>query len=266
MPTLVLSHRYSADSNALFSAAIAAGWDVERLHSFRCPDGLDARDPVYYGETLLADALMDDLGIALLEPSADWLPRLPEPYRLRDIRLMTLGEALTLSHRAFIKPTDEKCFPARVYDNGAAIHPDSLLARDLLVLVSEPVQFEVEFRFFVVERRIATFSPYIRNGSIARDDEGDWSSNEREIDDAWACMRRLLDDASVDLPPAVVVDVGYMVDRGWGIVEANPAWASGLCGSDPREVLAVLRRASVPRNATGPNDERWLRTAQMVRS
>ncbi|PCC72710.1 hypothetical protein SAMN02745121_01827 [Nannocystis exedens] len=25
------------------------------------------------------------------------------------------------------------------------------------------------------------------------------------------------------------------------LVEANPAWASGLCGADPAEVLAVLR-------------------------
>jgi hypothetical protein len=61
VPTLVLSHRYSPDSNALFAAALAAGWDVERLHSFRCPEGLAARDPVFYGETLLADAVADEL-------------------------------------------------------------------------------------------------------------------------------------------------------------------------------------------------------------
>lgn len=67
VPTLVLSHRYSADSNALFSAALASGWDVERLHFFRCPEGLAARRPVFYGETLLADAIAEDLGIALLD-------------------------------------------------------------------------------------------------------------------------------------------------------------------------------------------------------
>lgn len=266
VPTLVLSHRYSADSNALFSAALAAGWDVERLHSFRCPEGLAARDPVYYGETLLADAVADDLGIVLLEPTADWLPLLPERYRLRDIRVMTLEEALAIPRRVFVKPTDEKCFPARVYDDGAAIDPDPLLARDLPVLVSEPVRFEIEFRFFVVERRVAAFSPYIRNGTIARDAGGDWSTNEREIEDASACIRALLDDTDVDLPSAVVVDVGHMAGLGWGVVEANPAWASGLCGSDPQDVLPVLRRASVPRSAVTQSDQRWVRTVQTRRS
>lgn len=259
MPTLVLSHRYSADSNALFSAALAAGWDVERLHSFRCPEGLAERSPVYYGETLLADAISDDLGIVFLEPAADWLPRLPLRHRLRDVKLLTLAEAIVLPERIFAKPTDDKCFPARVYENGAAIDPDPMLTRDLPVLVSEPVRFDIEFRFFIVERRVSAFSPYIRQGSLARNEDGDWSTNESEIAGAKACIQALLEDPDVALPPAVVVDVGHMVDRGWGIVEANPAWASGLCGSNPADVLPVLRRASVRRIELTAHDAPWVR-------
>lgn len=259
MPTLVLSHRYSSDSNALFSAALRAGWDVERLHSFRCPDGLAKKNPVFYGETLLADAIADDLGIVLLEPSADWLPALPERHRLRDIRLSTLGEALTLDKRAFVKPTDEKCFPARVYESGSAIDPDPQLDRDLPVLISEPVQFEIEFRFFIVERRIAAYSPYIRNGGIARDDQGSWGANETEVVAATNSMQSVLDDPDVQLPAAIVVDVGLMRERGWGVVEANPAWASGICGADPAGILLVLQRASVRRNNMSEADEPWIR-------
>jgi hypothetical protein len=260
VPTLVLSHRYSSDSNALFSAALGLGWDVERLHSFRCPEGLGAREPVFYGETLLADAIAEDLDIVLLEPTADWLPRLPLRHRLRDIRLLTLKNALTIQERIFAKPTDEKCFPARVYDNGAAIDPDPQLARDLPVLVSEPVQFAIEFRFFIVNRRIAAYSPYIRNGNIARTTEGHWTATESEIEGATACIDALLEDPDVEMPPAVVVDVGIMTDRGWGVVEANPAWASGLCGSDPTDVLQVLKRASVRRNEIAESDKRWVRS------
>ena len=40
---------------------------------------------------------------------------------------------------------------------------------------SEPVVFEVEFRFFVLEREVAAFSPYIRGGEIARNAAGDWA-------------------------------------------------------------------------------------------
>ncbi len=260
MPTLVLSHRYSSDSNALFAAALASGWDVERLHSFLCPEGLAARDPVFYGETLLADAIAAELGIALLEPTADWLPLLPARYRLRDIRLMTLQEAVKLPERVFVKPTDEKWFPARVYENGAAMDPDPQLAPDLPVLVSEPVVFDIEFRFFVVERTIAAFSPYIRNGAVARDADGDWAADANEIAAAKQSMTALLADPEVELPPAVVVDVGHMVGRGWGIVEANPAWASGLCGADPRGVLSVLRRATVMRDQLAAADAKWVRS------
>jgi hypothetical protein len=214
---------------------------------------------VFYGETLLADAIAGDLGITLLEPSADWLPRLPERHRRRDVRLTTLGEALTLRERAFVKPTDEKCFPARVYADGAAIDPDPVLPQDLPVLVSEPVVFEVEFRFFVLEREAAACSPYIRGGEIARSAAGEWEAERSEIDAASATVHALLADPEVDLPPAVVVDIGRMAGRGWGVVEANAAWASGLCGCEPSRVLAVLRRAAVPRRGASEADERWVR-------
>jgi len=260
VPTLLLSHRYSADSNALFTAAIAAGWDVERLRSFRCPEGLAERDPVFYGETILADAIAPDLGIALLEPTADWLPRLPERYRLRDVRLTTLADALTLADRMFVKPTDEKCFPARVYASGAAIEPDPVLPLDLPVLVSEPVVFEVEFRCFVVEREVASMSPYIRGGELARDAAGDWEAEAADVEAARASIQAFLADPAVDLPPAVVVDVGRMQGRGWGVVEANPAWASGICGCDPVNVLPVLRRATVARSGVTEAERRWVRS------
>lgn len=259
VPTLVLSHRYSPDSNALFSAAIAADWDVERLHSFRCPEGLAAREPVFYGETILADAIADDLGITLLEPTSDWLPRLPQRHRLRDVRLTTLAEALSIQERVFIKPTDEKCFPARVYADGAALDPDPVLPPDLPVLVSEPVVFEVEFRFFVREREVVAFSPYIRGGKLARNSAGEWETDRAEVEAASASIQAVLEDADVELPPAVVVDVGRMAGRGWGVVEANPAWASGLCGSDPANVLSVLRRATVARGMLSEADRRWMR-------
>lgn len=261
VPTLILSHRYSPDSNTLFAAALAAGWDVERLHGFRCPEGLSTRDPVFYGETLLADAIREDLGLLLIEPSASWLPSLPLIHRRREVRLATLAEAraLALTHPAFVKPVDEKCFPARVYPSGDAIAADPGLPADLPVLVSEPVRFEIEYRAFVIERRVAALSPYIRDGEIARSADGGWDADAAEIAAARACIEAVLADPAAEVPPAVVIDVGRMTDRGWGVVEANPAWASGLCGCDPAEVLAVLRRAAVPVSRATDIDGRWAR-------
>jgi hypothetical protein len=135
----------------------------------------------------------------------------------------------------------------------------AVLPPELPVLVSEPVVFEVEFRFFVLGREVAALSPYIRGGEIARSAAGDWEAEPAEVEAATATIRALLGDAEVDLPPAVVVDVGRMEGRGWGVVEANPAWASGLCGCDPASVLPVLRRATVARGLVSEADQRWVR-------
>jgi len=87
VPTLLLSRRYSDDSNAIWRAAVAAGWDVERLMTYAVPTGLVDREAVIYGETLLADAAAPALGVLLLEPTEGWLACLPERWRKRSIRL-----------------------------------------------------------------------------------------------------------------------------------------------------------------------------------
>ena len=106
---------------------------------------------------------------------------------------------------------------------------------------------------------MAALSPYIRGGEIARTAAGDWEATKAEIADATTAIRAVLDDPEVELPPAVVVDVGRMTDRGWGVVEANPAWASGLCGCDAGRVLRVLQRACVALGEIAETDRRWVR-------
>ena len=48
-----------------------------------------------------------------------------------------------------------------------------------------------------------------------------------------------------------------LVDKALQVVEANPAWASGLCGVEPTAVLEVLRGCVVA-DAAG-EAARWLR-------
>lgn len=258
MPTLVLSQRYSTDSSALWRAALDAGWDVERVRGFAIDPALAGRDPVLYGETLFADAVARTLEIALLQPTDDWLPRLPERYRMRSVRLVPVDEARALTSPTFIKPPDEKWFPARVYATGAAMDLGPEIGPDLLVLVADPVVFEVEFRIFVLERSIVASSVYIRGGDIAQVG-GEWPASPGEEAAALSFARALLADPAVELPGAVVLDVGHIRDRGWAVVEANAAWASGLCGVDPRAVLPVLRRAAVCMNKVHSEDEPWVR-------
>lgn len=263
MPTLLLSRRHSDDSNAMWRAALHLGWDVQRLQSYAVPAELREREPVLYAETLLADAIAEPLGLVLLEPTYDWLPRLPIRYRKREITLETLGRARQLAAPAFVKPVDEKIFPARVYASGSEIEPTQELAADTPVLVSEPVTWTLEVRAFVLERQVAALSAYIRSGDLARSQAGEWPLTEPERAGALTFLTALLSDPEVALPAAVVVDVGFIPDRGWAVVEANACWAAGICGCDPREVLPVIRRASVPGSALSDADRPWSRALHL---
>jgi len=155
MPTLVLSPRYTADSIALWRAALASGWSITRVRKIgdaaELAGEVDPSEVLIYGETMLADAVADALDLALLEPTYAWLPELPKALRLREIELTTLGVARGLAGPVFVKPVDDKFFPARVY---APVEVDALVADDLPVLIAEPVRFGVEVRAFVCERAV----------------------------------------------------------------------------------------------------------------
>ncbi|HEY1068681.1 MAG TPA: ATP-grasp domain-containing protein [Pirellulales bacterium] len=238
-PTLVLTPRFTPDSQALWRAGVELGWNVERLAGWRVSEAL-RRTPnlVLYLEGLLGPSIAEQLGIRLEKPPVDWLPRLPEEYRRRWVTLSTLGEARSLVEPAFIKPPNEKSFPARVY-RGSELPTD--YDDETPVLVAEVVHWTKEFRCFVLERGLATFSVYLRDGELQQ--VNGFAHTSDEATEVQEFVGRLLDDPRVDLPPAAVVDVGVIRDRGWAVIEQNAAWASGVYGCDPRRVLEVLKRA-----------------------
>jgi hypothetical protein len=242
MPTLILTPRFSSDSQALWRAAGQLGWGVERLSSWRVPDELrSVPEPVLYLEALFGPTLAEQFGLRLLEPPVDWLPQLPEEYRKRRVALTTFGAARLLTEPAFIKPPNDKSFLASVCTGPELPHGYD---EDSPVLVAEVVTWEKEFRCFVLDRQPRTLSVYLRGGELQR--EQGFAASEAELAEAESFVRTVLGDARVDLPRAAVLDVGVIAGRGWAVVEQNAAWGSGLYGCDPGQVLEVLRHAAVP--------------------
>jgi ATP-grasp domain, R2K clade family 2 len=256
MPTLVLPPRFTPDTIAVGNAAHAAGWSVERFTSWRLPEGWRAEDVALYGEPLFASVVADQLGLVLLEPPFNWLTTLHEKYRKRNVRFTILGEARKLGQHAFVKPADDKCFLAGVFQSGATLPSADILSGATPVLVAEPVKWQVEFRCFVLEREMVTLSPYLRDGELAQSPEGQWDDERTEKAREFA--QGVLSDGSVSLPPAVVMDVGVIEGRGWAIIEANAAWGSGIYGCDPAAVLRVVRRACLQRGQVAATDSRWV--------
>ena len=242
MPTLILTPRFTEDAQALWRAAGRLGWGVERLATWRVPPELrSVVEPVLYVEALFGPTLAAEFRLQLLESPVDWLPRLPREYRLRDVSLSTLGEARCLAEPMFVKPPNDKSFPARVY--GGFELPEGY-DESSPVLVAEVVVWEKEFRCFVLDRTPRAISVYLRDGELQR--VTDFRASDAELADAEGFVRRVLADPRVDFPRAAVLDVGVIAGRGWAVVEQNAAWGSGIYGCDPAEVLEVLRHAAVP--------------------
>ena len=242
MPTLILTPRYTEDAQALWGAAGRLKWGVERLGSWRIPDHLiTLPEPVLYVEVVFAPVFAEAFGVRLAEPPVDWLPGLPQEYRGRSIELQTLGQARALTKPMFIKPPNDKSFPASVYC-GAQLPPD--FPDDAPVLVQEIVQWEKEFRCFILDRELRTFSIYLRDGELQR--QALFESSDEEDAELGAFVQRVLADPRISLPRAAVMDVGVIQGRGWAIIEQNAPWGAGIYGCDPMEVLPVLRHAMLP--------------------
>jgi hypothetical protein len=245
MTTLILPPYYSADSTSLWKAACKRGWKTQRLSVFshRHPGyaetkaQLIADDLVFYGSDYEVRHLAAEYGYELVEPAEDWLCTLPERLTGRTIFYKHLGEILDkheIWFPCFLKSTGDKCFPAAVYKYRNQLPPD--LDPNMMVLAQQPVKFLAEWRCFISDGVLMTM-----------DRCGQHSPDLLPMDeDAEECI--------ADWAPKLglshaVVDIG-VIDEGDGqqhfaIVEANPAWCSGIYGCDPYRVLDVLQGCAV---------------------
>lgn len=229
-----------------------------RLQNHRAPDELYGQDVVLYGEALFVAVIADQLELALFETPLDWLPSLPAPFRQRDVYLTTLKAARAIATPAFIKPAAEKTFDAKVYASGAELPSADYFDDETPVLVSEPVTWAFEYRCFVAERTLHTLSPYARYGELAENDSGEWPAPDSEMAAARDFVGQLLADEHVVLPPAIVIDIGKIEGKGWAVVEANPAWGSGIYGCNPDAVLNALAKSCMRRADLPAEYQRWL--------
>ena len=246
MTHLLLSPRHTPDSQSLWRAALDLGWGVDRAVAAQWASGWvpehEPNDVVLYGESMFVTSMAERLGISLVEPHSSVLVELPAAFVRRNITFTSLETARSMATMNafpfFLKPAGEKAFPAKVYASLAELHEASDWADpELEVLASDPVVFEVEYRTFVANRAIEAASIYLRDGGLVDDDA------ESDATQLAAAMDFGNEVAQHIETTAYVLDVGWVRDTGWAVVELNPCWGAGLCRCDPRSVLTVLRQA-----------------------
>ncbi|MFI7502775.1 ATP-grasp domain-containing protein [Streptomyces sp. NPDC049687] len=256
--TLFLSPRVTATGHALADAARRRGARVETLRDWRVPEHRRAAAGAsLYAGPLFADAVARELGVGLLEAPEDWLSRLPYELTLRDVEFITIARARQLRRPAFVKPPNDKSFPARVYPDGSGLPGADAVEGTEPVLVSDIVAFAVEYRLFLLDGEVRTGSRYATRGGL---DVAPLAEDPRR-EEVLAFAGRL---AGTGLPSAVVVDVGLIDGSGWAVVEANAAWASGHYACDADAALDVVLRAARPEGEFGAADHRFLRPVPEV--
>jgi hypothetical protein len=244
---------------ALHYAAESLGWEVYPADgSWRLSEELIASGKVGvpYGSWTFCEVIAQQMGWELKRNTFDWLAKLPIKYTKRKVEFMTLAEAKKITERKFIKPADDKCFDAKVYEPGT-FNPAAIIEDNYPTLVSDPVEFTMEYRCFTDGWTAKTWSNYIYHEHLA--DPKYWDA----VPATAECLpheflNKCLQDISTEwdngggnpvsmlkIPGTVpsVVDVGFIPGKGWAIIETNEAYASGLYGCDPVEAIQVMKAA-----------------------
>lgn len=254
---LAVAPQYTTTRDLLSAAARRRGMDVEVLPADGPADAVRGRaGGHYFGGPAFAARVVDSLGVALLEPSDDWLTALPAAYTGRRVTLTTLAEARRLTRPAFVKPPTDKSFPAAVYADGSRLPTGPELAYDTPVQISDVVTWAAEFRLYVLDGEVRTGSRYATFGRL------DAAPLEGHVHEG--ALREFAEDLLAThgdaLPGAVVLDVGLLTaaehgaaDR-WAVVEANMAWFSNCYAADPDRALDVVLRAAGPRTRLAERD------------
>jgi len=227
--TLLLPDKPDVERDALADVwERVAGGSVLRLARFWDPPALDPRSVRVYGSDAFCLVLQQKLGLELCSPPDDLVFAVPARHLRRAVWRRTMSDAGALTYPAFCKPVVPKLFPARVYADAGELAAECRgLDDQTVILVSEPVMFAAEVRCFVLDGAVLDCAIY-----------------EGSTDPAGAARAAadLLRDVTV--PRAVVVDVGFIPERGWALVEFNAAWGAGLNGCRAELVWPCVAAAS----------------------
>lgn len=206
----------------MWHAAGIQGWETQRV-GFRVHE-LAHADAVY-GETMWARIVAEQIGMKILDPPQNWLMGVPQEYLGRKVQF-DFFQHIRMKYPLFLKPADLKSFQARVYMYAPMLHEAEL------VIASEIVHFVHEVRTWMLDGRVQASSAYVVNPPQL----------SPGMHSAIKFAEKVAAETS-DTPRAVVIDVGQLESGQWVVIEANPAYSSGIYDADPGGVLRVLQAA-----------------------
>lgn len=237
---IALSPIYTVDSNNLKKASINSPYELNRFNAkWNVPE--EFRDDVVavYSEDLYAEIVAEQCHLTLTKPNDNWLSKIPEEFTKRKISYGRLKDFVH-EKNIFIKCSDFKSFKAGVFDKVENINGFDSLDPESMVFTSEVVEWELEVRCFVLNNEIKTYSSYWRNNTFNTN-----LLSETEEKDMFEFFNDFIKQYSETLPKAIVLDFGIIKGKGWALIEANPAWCSGLYACNAEKALEVIVKSCI---------------------
>lgn len=232
---IALSPMYTEDSNNLKKASINSAYELSRFNAkWNVPEEFREDVIAVYGEDIYAEIVAEQCNLILTKPDDDWLSKISQEFTKRRISYGKLKEFVH-EENIFIKCSDFKSFKAGVFDKVTNIKGFDTLDLESTVFTSEVVEWELEVRCFVLNNKIKTYSSYWRNNAFDIH-----PLSETEGKDLFEFFKNFMQQYSDTLPKAIVLDFGIIKGKGWALIEANPAWCSGLYDCDAKKVLEVI--------------------------
>jgi len=226
--TLLIPEKADIERDSVAEAWEREGGVVIRIGRFWDPPILNSAQIRVYGNDTFCLVLQQKLHLGLVTPDDELILTVPHTLTKRWLVKRLLADIPTLDYPVFVKPLTPKLFQARVYASAAEIATECRgLADDTAILVSEVVTFSAEARCFIQDGRVLDCAMY----------EGDGDTTA-----AANAARDIV--AAINCPRAFVLDIGFIADRGWAVIEFNAAWGAGLNGCDPHSVMLAIASAS----------------------
>lgn len=233
---------YTEDSNNLKKASIHSPYELNRFNAkWNVPEEFREDVIAVYGEDIYAEIVADQCGLTLMKPDDNWLSLISEEFTKRKISYGQMKDYID-QENMFIKCSDFKSFKAGVYQKVTDIKGFDTVDLNSTVFTSEVVEWLLEVRCFVLHGEIKTYSSYWRNDAFDMN-----PLSEREENDMSVFFDLFIRKYASTLPPAIVLDFGSIKEKGWALIEANPAWCSGLYACNAEKVLEVIVESCVKR-------------------
>ncbi len=246
MPTLILPPKYSEETIRMAQAATQSSWDVQRLEAWNTPEGTEIDNPIPYGPAPFSETISQRLSVSIESPALNILYSIPRHFLKREIQPSSLGEARKMKGKWHIRPAEKKVFPMGIFYDGRGLPSPKELGDRTPVLISEIVEWEWQYRFFVAKGEILTYSPIAKGRQPAHDREGNWLFDTARDASVEERVKALIEESSSVLPAAFAVDFGLR-DGKWAVHEIHSPCDSLLYGCTEIRVLPALEAVCSPK-------------------